>query len=518
MEIEAKYALTGPLEPADLEAADLHLYQLRFTGDERHHDVLLDTPTRALAAHKCTLRLRHHDDGRVTATYKGAHSTSGAVHSRDEVEAQVPDTELDGGQPIDAHRLPPVLAERIEPLIGDAPLAPLVETHIHRETWAVLRDGQTVAEIALDDGGISANGLTAPVRELEVEIKEAGAPADLDALGQLLTQQFPLTPEPRSKFERGLVLLDRERILAARRPLEEVGRDMVAEHLEDLHKHEPEVREGSDPEAIHKMRVATRRLRTTLQALQDAPIFDQKQARRLRRFRRGLKDLANSLGDVRDLDVLGERIGAYVQAQPDLTTDLAPLTDLLDARRQSARTRLSECLDSHGLARTLEQLDGFTQRPSEPPAGQPPLLVRHFAGGAIWRRYEAVMRYETVVASAPPPVLHQVRIACKKLRYAIELFEDALSVRAQALLDILVQAQDHLGNLHDAIVALELVNQVRNQHSEPGPGPGPRPGLDVYAAALEAERDQLHLTFTPLWQQISGTAFHNDLLGTLGAL
>ncbi|HEY1388186.1 MAG TPA: CHAD domain-containing protein [Ktedonobacterales bacterium] len=510
MEIEAKYALTGPLEPADLEAADLHLYQLHSTGDERHHDVLLDTSMRALAANKRTLRLRHRDDGRVIATYKGANSESGAVHSRDEVEAQVSETEPDGGQPVDAHRLPPALAERVGPLVGDAPLAPLVETHIHRQTWSVLRDGQAVAEIALDNGDISANGLTAPVHELEVEIKDEGAHADLDALGHLLTQQFSLAPEPRSKLERGLVLLDRERILAARRPLEEVGRDMVAEHLKNLHKHEPGVREGSDPEAIHKMRVATRRLRTTLQALQDAPIFDQKQVGRLRRFRRGLKVLARSLGEVRDLDVLGERVRAYVQAQPDLATDLAPLIDLLDARRQTAYTRLSEGLDSHELARTLEQLDEFTQRPIAPPAEQPPLLVKHFAGGAIWRRYEAVMRYETVVATAPPLMLHQVRIACKQLRYAVELFEDALSVRAQALLDILVHAQDHLGNLHDAIVALDLVNEVRDKH--------PKPGLDVYAAALEAERDQLHRTFAPLWRQISGPAFHDDMLSTLGAL
>ena len=43
-------------------------------------------------------------------------------------------------------------------------------------------------------------------------------------------------------------------------------------------------------------------------------------------------------------------------------------------------------------------------------------------------------------------------------------------------------------------------------------------GLDVYAAALAAERDELHRAFAPLWRTISGTDFHNDMLDTLGAL
>jgi triphosphatase len=505
MEIEAKYALTGPLEPADLEAVDLHLYRLRPAGDERHHDMLLDTTTRGLTSHGHALRLRHLDDGRVLATYKAGNSRAGAVHEREEIEAPLPD-----GTAESARQFPPEIAERIEPVTGEAPLVALIETHIHRQTWQVLRDEQMVAEMALDEGSISANGLTAPVRELEVELKEAGTRADLEALGQLLTKQLPLTPEPRSKLERGLALLDRERARAARRPLEQAAREVVGRHLADLRKHEPDVRDGSDPEEIHKMRVATRRLRTTLRALEGAPIFDQKQLRRLRRFRRGFKQLAEALGEVRDLDILGERVRKYAEAQPDLTDDLSRLRDLLSGRRKTAHARLLRSLESSKLAHVLDELEAFVEHPVQPPAGEPPLLVRHFAGSTVWAQREAVLRYETVVADAPPPVLHQVRIACKQLRYAIELFEDALGPRVQPLLDLLVRAQDHLGGLHDAVVALDLVNQVRDRH--------PNAGLAVYAAALAAERDQLHRTFTPLWQRISGEDFHDDLLGALGNL
>jgi CHAD domain-containing protein len=502
MEIESKYAVTGPLAPADLEAVDLHLYRLRPTGEERHHDVLLDTPARALTSHGCALRLRHFADGRVLATYKGANNVSGATHERDEVEAEVAESAIENGP-----HFPPAIAERITPLAGDAPLGTLVETDIHRQTWHVLRDDQTVAEIALDNGSIIANGLTAPVRELEVELKEDGTHSDLEALDKLLTRQLPLRPEPQSKLERGLALLDRERVQAARRPLEDATHAAVKKYLADMRKHEPEVREGTDPEGVHKMRVATRRLRTTLGILEAAPTFDPQE---LRRLRRGLRRLARALGEVRDFDVRGERVRQYREAQPDLAADLSRLTDQLEARNRSARKRLLKCLDSSRLARTLEQLDAFAEHPSETGDGEPTLLVRHFAGSAIWARYEAVLRYETVAPDAPPETLHQVRIACKQLRYATEMFEDALGERVQPLLEVLVRTQDHLGELHDAVVALDMVSRLNERH--------PARGLAVYAAALAAERDRLHQTFAPLWVQISGEDFHRDLLGAVGSV
>ncbi len=501
MEIEAKYALTRPLEPSDLEAVDLHLYRLRQSGDERHHDVLLDTPAHALTSRRHALRLRRFADGRVVATLKGSNAGSGAIHEREEIEAPLPDGTAD------VHpRFPPEIAQRIHPLTGDTPLIPLIENDIHRQTWQVLRDEQPVAEMALDEGSISANGLTMPVRELEIEIKDAGTRDDLEELGRLLSRQLPLAPEPRTKLERGLELLERGRLRAARRPLEEVVRAAVARHLQDVRKHEPEVREDTDPEAVHKMRVATRRLRTTLRSVEAAPAFAPG---RLRRLQRGLKRLAAALGEVRDLDILSERVRAYGEAQPDLAPDLARLRDLLAERRKAARTRLLACLGSSKLARTLDELDALASRPDSE-AEEPPLLVRHFAGSAIWARYEAVMRFETVAPEAPPPVLHQIRIACKQLRYDIELFEDALGPRARPLLDLLVQAQDHLGTLHDAVVTLDLEGQVRKRQSAAG--------LAIYAAALAAERDQLQRAFAPLWARLSGPELHDDLLAAVGGL
>ncbi len=503
MEIEAKYAVVGPLDPAMLERLDLGPYQLRPSGEEQHHDEVLDTPTRALTTQYHELRLRHLP-GHIIVTYKGPNLGSGARHEREEIEAT-----FTGALPQDYRQWSPEIARGIAPIVGKATLAPLVEMDMRRRTWRILRQSGTIAELALDEGIIRASGRATPVRELEIELKEAGTREDLTALTQALTDQLPLRPEPRGKLERGLALLrERTRKEECHRPLEEASREVLQRYVTDLHTVEPVARTGTDPEAIHKMRVATRRLRTVLSLLQDTTVFPKP---RLRQFRRGLKDVARMLGDVRDLDVLLGRVHAYEEAEPELIADLSPLRQQLMDQRKAAHARLRKHLESAKVAHILGQLETFVQTPVEVPLDQPVILVRHVAGSAIWQRYEAVLTYESVMPGASLPLLHRLRIACKQTRYAMEFFQPALGKRAKPLLKVLLQAQDHLGRLHDAVILHERVVALGalspDQH-----------GLARYAAELAAERDQLQADFAPRWKQLRSKRFRKGLAGVLGRL
>jgi inorganic triphosphatase YgiF len=202
MEIEAKYAITGPLEVATLEALDLSPYQLEPLKEEQHHDEVLDTPDRALTSKRQALRLRR-AGGNITVTYKGPDTVSGGLHEREELEASFDAAALPGSY----REWSPQIAERIEQSIGDAPLAPLVEMDVLRRTWNVLRHEQVIAELALDSGVIRAGGRTTPVHELEVELKGTGRRDDLEALDRVFSRALPLRPESQSKLERGLALL-----------------------------------------------------------------------------------------------------------------------------------------------------------------------------------------------------------------------------------------------------------------------------------------------------------------------
>jgi inorganic triphosphatase YgiF len=200
MEIEAKYAVTAPLDPAQVETLDLRPYALRDRRAARQHDLLLDTATRALTARQLTLRLRAVGD-QVTITTKGPNAGGAGIHEREEIEVT-----LAAPAPSDYRRWPPEIVRRIEPIVGDLPLQTLVEVDVLRFTWDVAAPSGVIAELALDEGMIAANARTTPVHELEVELKGDGTREDLNALQGRLTMSLPLQPEMRSKFEQGLAL------------------------------------------------------------------------------------------------------------------------------------------------------------------------------------------------------------------------------------------------------------------------------------------------------------------------
>ncbi len=197
MEVEAKLALTAPTAPEQVEALDWAPYQLGPRHAVQQHDTFFDTPDLALSKTRHAVRLR---EGGATSvvTLKGPGNVAAGVHEREELELPTTAREPDGW--------PGEVRSQLRRLIGDQPLQPLLEVRNQRHTWALLRSGQTIGEVALDEGHIVANDRSEPMHELEIELK-GGNLHDLVLLSQLAQQQLPAQPEDRSKFARGLALL-----------------------------------------------------------------------------------------------------------------------------------------------------------------------------------------------------------------------------------------------------------------------------------------------------------------------
>src|SRR5262249_49686894 len=94
MEIEAKYAVTGTLSPQMLDALDLAPYTLRPGEDLQPHDILLDTPARAISGCRHSLRVRD-ENGHKILTLKGPGMVNGSIHQREELEAPLPEGKSD---------------------------------------------------------------------------------------------------------------------------------------------------------------------------------------------------------------------------------------------------------------------------------------------------------------------------------------------------------------------------------------------------------------------------------------
>jgi CHAD domain-containing protein len=325
--------------------------------------------------------------------------------------------------------------------------------------------------------------------------------------------------------------------------LADAARRVMAKHTRKLYQHLPGVLSGDDPHDIHQARVATRRLRACMEAT--LPAFREQQIQELRR---SLRRLARALGEVRDRDVLGMRFERDAQQYPE--SDRLPLLEIMSRiakERAAAHQALLQELGRKRTTRMLNELNNFLLRPLEKvqAQGELPLLVRHYAGSAMLRRYEEVRQWETLLPGATSEQLHELRIACKHLRYTLELFEPALPETVGAVTGVVTEMQEHLGNLHDADVALaylgvDLVEPVQDvdemimpdassngvaPHAEsPDEALGenvvdePVDVLEMYIRQRREQRTQLIDGVLPLWNRLTNLTNRHKLAGGIATL
>ena len=225
-------------------------------------------------------------------------------------------------------------------------------------------------------------------------------------------------------------------------------RAAMAAGVTRLLRHDPGVRIGDDPEDVHQARVATRRLRSDLRTFR--ALLDPEQSGSLRDE---LKWAADLLGDLRDVDVLLERLRRQADRLPSRdAVAVAGLLRRLVAEQDGARARLLDALRSERYVGLVERLVAFAQVPplvgawAEPARVVLPGLVK-----PSWRHLETTV--SDLGGEPTPDDLHQVRIRAKRCRHAAEAVEPAIGKDAARLASAVADVQSVLGDHHDAFVA-----------------------------------------------------------------
>lgn len=300
-------------------------------------------------------------------------------------------------------------------------------------------------------------------------------------------------------------------------PLAEAGRKVLGLHLARMLAVEDGARSGEDPEHVHKMRVATRRMRAAWR------VFDGSyRPKAQKRYVKELRTVASALGGVRDMDVQLEDLARYAKGlDGDAAADLEPLADAWRSRRDQARQDLLTLLDSKAYRRFVDDYLTFVSTPgadAEDSDGSRPMRVRDTAAGRIWRAYEGVRGHEAGLPWADVPALHALRIDGKRLRYTLECFREVLPARqTDELLATVTRMQDHLGLLNDADVAATATRQWL-MTSASGLAPAAREAAGAYLVAREAESPRLRRTFPVVWRRLAGPAFRRRLALAVSAL
>jgi len=215
-------------------------------------------------------------------------------------------------------------------------------------------------------------------------------------------------------------------------------------------EHDPLVRTGGDPEGVHQARVATRRLRSDLRTFRHLLPPEWYTA-----TTDELRWLGQSLGAVRDADVLLERLEAAA-AHLDIVDRSAAkqLLARLERERADDRDALLAAMDSDRYGQLLDRL--ATAARELPPGGDRKARAARAAGAAAaprrpWRHLRGAVR--SLGDHPSDDALHQVRIRAKRLRYASEAVSPVVGKPATALARTAANLQDVLGELHDCVVA-----------------------------------------------------------------
>ena len=296
------------------------------------------------------------------------------------------------------------------------------------------------------------------------------------------------------------------------------------------------VKAGADSEYIHRMRVASRRLRAAL------PLFDTCfPEKKFRRWMQEIKKITNALGEARDADVqIGFLLGYAdtLNKQKERETRVLIPVDPVDAeirallvhlkqQRAIFQTKvlsdLSELNDSRILEEIRDELraEYLTARGirKQYAAGIPAVAAER-----IGTRLNMLLAYEPWVTD-PHAVAehHAMRIAAKKLRYTLEVYSPLYKLQLKKPLARVRKFQEILGDLHDCDVWIDTLTHTllkqrsrpRSRHDPASPDAHNIAGIKLFLLERERKRRSLHRRLVQYWGALNRSRLWDELRGTL---
>jgi CHAD domain-containing protein len=403
--------------------------------------VYFDTPARDLASRRITLRRRA---GGLDA---GWHlKLPAGPDARTEVRA--PLGTADGSDEASHEDVPTELVDVVLAIVRDRPLSPVARITTTRSVQQLHgADDEVMAEFC-DDRVVASRAATSDAPEVEQrwrewELELTGPETNSELLDKLTERLLGAGARPAghgSKLARVLGTTPKE--LPATDPLHQA----VAELLDELLVWDRAVRAEAD-DAVHQMRVTTRKIRSLLQASPDSfalpddiSILDE------------LRELANILGEARDAEVLAERYRNALDALPPELVRGPVRERLIDGAEYRYRTGLRHSLAALRSPRYFRLLDALeslitTAPPSDSRSADATVAA---AGKKVRKAAKAARR---AGAEDRDTAIHRIRKRAKRLRYTADATgATKVSKRAKKI-------QSLLGDHQDSVVSREHLMQ-----------------------------------------------------------
>ncbi len=410
---------------------DFALPDLAGAGEPETHDLdatYYDTEDLRLARNRRTLRRR------TGGTDAGWHlKTPGDGSSRTEHRL-----------PLDGDDVPGEMRAEVRAIVRDREVRPVARLRTRRvETPLCAPDGRVLALIAQDQVTADTDAGVEKWQEVEVELVDGDAKL-LKTVERKLLKAGAKPASGPSKLARALG----DRLTAGATPAsEDPVLRYVQEQRDAIQAYDPGVRRG-DPESVHKMRVATRRLRSTLKTFKRSFPADSVDL-----LKTELKWLAGLLGEVRDGQVLEHKLlGAVEQEGSRFAAVADRIREHLDAKIENGRQALDRDLNGERYLRLLDAIDELTDTSAFRATDE---LKR---ARKVLAKADRLLDEATLSAEDEP--LHEARKAYKQARYAVEVFAPNGGGPAKKLVNRLTDLQDVLGHHQDSTVAREILLEL----------------------------------------------------------
>lgn len=462
-EIEVKFQADRPTLERVIAARQL---QGAVIAPERELlSTYFDTPGRDLQRAGLTLRLRRKGRSIPVLGVKWSKEAAADLFTRGEMEIRSPD-----GEP-NIELFEPTIRDRLKSSLGGQTLGPVFKTHVKRRTVAI-HHGRSQVELALDDGVVLSNDRSRPITEVELELKQGNA-ADLLGLARELAQECGLSLAFEPKAGKGYRLAEQ----AAARPqkakpielapsasFDDMIAAVIAGCLAHFTANWASLRDSDAPESVHQLRVALRRLRSALGIFRKRIVLPE-----LEDIRARARAIASALGPARECDAFRQNaLAGPFRDQPNRLAAAARLLEAVEKRRLESYVAARQIIDDPATSLFVLDVQTFLLKRSWRTAlgaGDLALLTspaRDFADEVLDRLRRRALKRGKHLPDMPDEERHELRIALKNLRYAVEffgpLFDDDKEQRS--FLRLVADLQEDLGAHNDAATAEAFIGTL----------------------------------------------------------
>jgi triphosphatase len=356
---------------------------------------------------------------------------------------------------------------RVCAVSGARTLVPLFELRTSRQRFAIRKgdESRQLGEIALDETVISRPNGEPQASMLRVEVEaltETHGPLRL--LVKTLRSNCALETASDTKYSLALKSVGlappaqefAATSVDASMTIVEVAMVNLRRYMAAWLLHEPGARLGDDPEELHDLRVAGRRLDATLRQFRSFLPPEVLKARAT------LKTALSALGHVRDLDVALSELHEFSRKLSKADrVGVEPLKEHLKSERGRARTQMLSVLDSIWVQKNLRELTLLLAAPVAAIETSTADLALHAFAGLIRRRFRKLRkRADLLGADSSTKEYHDVRGQVKKLRYALEAVAPLYGKPAVGVVRALRRWQENLGVQQDSAVATRRLNAL----------------------------------------------------------